>query len=681
VGICAPDIPGEPAKIPNAERAGIVVFCDFETRNIGGCDLTKAGAWRYAADPATQVLCFGYRTEGEDHLWTPEMGLCPTLAALAALAADPATRFVSFAGFEPAIWQRIMVERYGFAPIPVERWTDIQASCSYFALPRSLDKALTVIGAPTVKDTAGARLVRSLSRPDRRTGAYPTITPEVLERVGSYNRIDVAGTIDLYRALGQLPESERRVWELDQEINRRGLGIDIEFVRAAKEIAESSAGALLAEFAELTDGLTPFRVARTREWLKGQGFPLPDLQEQTVAEALEQILPDDVRRVLQIRSVTASTSLKKFDSMLACVSDDGRARGLLQYHAATPGRWSGALLQPQNLPRPTFEIDDPEALVAAVKTGEADALRPWGEPLEVLAGALRLAIVTQHGALFGVGDYSMIEACVLLALAGERGKCDLIAGGTDIYRDTAMQIFRLDRGFLTIPEEELSLEQTEHRRIGKNTVLGCGYQMGPLRFLRQYLRHLPADDAKALAERVIYTYRKKCAPRVPMLWRDLEQAARRAMLCPDVTAIARCGIGYRLETKAGLPVLVCRLLNGKDIHYINARLSGKPDLWDRPKWTYWAYRRGQWREVEPYGGQLTENVCQALARELLVSAMFRCEERGFPIVLTVHDEIVVEHPRITEAIVEEIMDQRPCWAAELGVPITAKAWIGKRYRK
>ena len=560
------------------------VVIDFETRNTGGCKLEVAGAWRYAADPATEILTLVYQQgDGDSLLWTPEQG---NSAPLADLAADLDIRFVCFAGFEPVIWQHIMVERYGFAAIPIERWVDTQAIASYYALPRSLGKVLPVIGAPVVKDTAGARLVRGLSRPHRRTGAYPELTPAVLERVHAYNKIDVAGTVVLANALGDLPERERRVWELDQRINQRGLGIDIEFVRAAKRIAEGSSKALLAEFAHHTGGLTPYQVAKTREWLKSQGYPLANLQEETVAEALEQGIPNDeahrvVRRVLQIREIT-TTSVKKLDAMLACVGSDGHARGLLQYHAATPGRWSGALVQPQNLPRPTLDVD-PEKLVAAIKTGKARALRRWGKSIEVLAGALRYAIVAGEGMQFGIGDFSMIEACILLALAGQRDKCDLIASGTDIYRDMSVQIFGLDQTFITIPEEELTVEQTEHRRIGKNTVLGCGYQMGAPRFRQQYLRHLPAEEATTLSERIIHTYRREWAPAVPKLWRDLEQTARRAMLHPGVTAITKSGISYRLEEKAGLPILICRLLNGKDIHYVDARLSGEPDLWGRAK--------------------------------------------------------------------------------------------------
>jgi hypothetical protein len=271
--------------------------------------------------------------------------------------------------------------------------------------------------------------------------------------------------------------------------------------------------------------------------------------------------------------------------------------------------------------------------------------------------------------VFGVGDFAMIETCVLLALAGQHDKCALISTGADVYRDMAASIYGLDRaGFLAIPEEELSLEQSEQRRVGKNTVLGCGYQMGPERFRLQYLRHLPKTAATELAERVVYThYRKSWAPMVPKLWRDLERTARRAMFSPGTIATAGCGIGYRLETIGGIPCLVCRLLNGKHIHYQNARISSdRVHYWGFPAWTYWAYRKGQWREIEPYGGQLVENAVQALARELLVDAMFRLEDQDYPVVLTVHDEIVVEHSDITKETIEEIMSIRPQWAERPG---------------
>jgi hypothetical protein len=154
-----------------------IIFCDFETRNTAGCDLAKVGAWRYAADPATEVVCFGYRVDCEDRRWTPDRGSCSPLTIF---AANSARRFACFAGFEPVVWQLIMVERHGFAPIPTERWIDVRAACSYLALPRKLEKVLPVLALPVAKDAVGQRFIRSLSRPKK--GVYPEITPAVLGR-------------------------------------------------------------------------------------------------------------------------------------------------------------------------------------------------------------------------------------------------------------------------------------------------------------------------------------------------------------------------------------------------------------------------------------------------------------------------------------------------------------------
>jgi DNA polymerase len=322
---------------------------------VGGCDLRTAGAWRYAADSATEVLCFGYRVGGADHSWAP---IGAARDPLERLAADPAMVFACFGGFEQAIWQKIMVARHGFPPIETRRWLDLRATVSALALPRSLDKALVALGLPIEKDTQGQRLVRSLSRPNRKTGVYPELTPAVLERVAAYNRLDILALEAMCeRGLGRLSASEQSVWELDQKINARGIQIDINFVEAAKRIADQVMGEAIAEFGQLTGGLTPYQVQAIREWLRGQRCALSNLEAETIAEALEASnLPDNVRRVLEIRQIAAAMSLKKLDAMLACVGPDGRARGLLQYHGASTGRWSGQLIQPQNFPRPTLDV-------------------------------------------------------------------------------------------------------------------------------------------------------------------------------------------------------------------------------------------------------------------------------------------------------------------------------------
>jgi site-specific DNA-cytosine methylase len=663
----------------DAYDAALTAFCDFETRNTGGCDLTKVGSWRYAVDPATEILCFGYRVDGVDHSWSPTS---VSRNPLERLAANPGMTFVCFGGFEPIVWQKIMVDRHGFPPIPTEQWLDLRATCARLALPRALDKALTALGLKTEKDMEGQRLVRSLSKPNRKTGVYPELTPLIDERVAAYNRIDILALEAMRKqGLGRLDPAERKVWELDQKINARGIKIDVGFVEAAKKIAGQAMGEAVAEFITLTNGIVPTKTLQIREWLRDNRCALPDLESETIEEALESGgLPDNVRRALEIRQIVAAASLKKLDAMLAVVESDGRARGLLQYHGASTGRWSGQLIQPQNFPRSTLKTAvDPEALAAAVKTGNPDALVRWGKPVDVLVSGLRCALTAADDSMLGAGDFSMIEACVLLALAGQHDKCKLIAQGVDIYRDMAATIFGLDReAFMAIPEDRLSPDETEQRRIGKNAVLGCGYQIGAEGFHRRFCRHV--EDGKTLATRIVGVYRNRWAPMVPKLWRDLESAARRAMLLPGKTIVARCGVTYELTTRAGLPCLVSTLPSGRKLFYANARLDGV-DKFGRPRWSYNAYKQGRWETYEPWGGQLTENVVSGLARDLLVHAMFALEAAGYPIVFTVHDEIVVEAPNVAKEDLERIMSERPEWAEKLGVPLKVKAWVGRCYQK
>ena len=657
---------------PQVER----VVLDFETRNVGACKLKSAGAWRYASDPATEVLTLTFRIGGEHHLWTPALSLCDPLATL---AGDPAITFVCHAGFEQAVWHHIMVGKFGFVPIPIARWHDTQAACAYHALPLDLERALTALNLPVTKDKEGRRLVLSLSRPNRKAGLYSKVTPEKLARIAEYNRVDVDGAVAIDAALGRLPKRERRVWELDQQVNHRGVWIDLDFVRAAKKIADQQFVEAIEEFRKLTD-LSPTQVEKVRAWLCENGTELEDLRAETIEETLRVELSPDARRVLEIRSMVASTSLKKLDRILACVGTGGRARGLLQYHNCTTGRWGGRLLQPQNFPRPSIKAD-PEELVAAVKTENPVALRKWGEPVEVLVSGLRHAIAAQGDALLGVGDFETIEARIVLALAGQEDKVALLASGDDVYRDVAADIFRVNdkAGFLAINKKDLSPAQAEMRQVGKNTVLGCGFGLGWKGFRDKYCK---GDDD--LAKRIINTYRNEWAPAVPELWYDLERTAIRAMQCPGAIVTAQCGVRYRLEQKAGLPFLVCQILNGKKFHYANAALEMRKNEWSsqpRPAVTYWAIKDHQWRKVIAWHGHLTENVVQALAREILVDAMLRFEARGFPVALTCHDEIVVEHPAITEEIVKEIMSERSQWAVDLGLPVSVETWVGKRYRK
>lgn len=671
------------------------VVLDFETCSLG-CDLKLCGADRYAQDPNTEVLSLVYHVNNTYNLWTPATAASDDL--LRRLAADPSVKFVSHASFEQAIWRWIMVPVFGFAPIPISRWSDTQAACALHALPLDLDHALIVLGLPVVKDLEGRKVTLDLSKISKKTGMLPAKTPEIMEKVYDYNRIDVVGTVHLHDALGELPDCERKVWEIDQAINQRGIKIDLPFVRAAKRLVKDGTSPLVQEFREIT-GLNPTQGAKFLQWLGDKGVELPNLKKETVAAILGEddeadpadelselgTLPEDARRALDIRALVGSSSLKKLDRMEACVGFDGRARGLLQYHAAATGRWAGRILQPQNFPRGSdVEGGTVEEKISAVLAGDRAAIlhgftragRPC-DPLELVVASLRHALLAGDGCTFIAGDYAGIEARIVLALAGQHDKTELMAKGLSPYCDVAGLIYGRP-----IDKYKDPIEYT----IGKNTFLGCGFQMGWQTYQKRYCPNESDEFAKA----GIDTYRKAFAPLVPRLWKGLEDAALAAVHNPG-RAFWSHGIGYKIKPVGGKDFMVCRLLDGKCIYYFDPRPCMKRMPWStpekediRPAWKYRSKKQGAWIWVDAYGGILTENVVQALARQLLCRAMERLEAAGWPIVLTVHDEIMCEVPdngEYTEDRLKEIMCAPVEWAEQIKVPINVETWQSTRYKK
>jgi DNA polymerase len=296
----------------------------------------------------------------------------------------------------------------------------------------------------------------------------------------------------------------------------------------------------------------------------------------------------------------------------------------------------------------------------------------FGDPIAAVATGLRHALVPERGCLFHTGDYSQIEARQVLALAGQYDKCDVFAKrGSGIYLDMAEIIY----GRSGLDKKK---DVTEYTR-GKNTILGCGFQMGKKTFRERYC----PDQSEEFAEKAIRSYRYDFAPEVPKLWQGLEDAALKVM--QGAEHAEAYGVTYRRSDKwmcADLP-------SGQTLWYYNPRYNEntpmpwstpeKPDY--RPAWSYYALKNGQWIPVKAYGGLLTENVVQALARGILVEAMFRLEREGFPLVLTVHDENVAERANGDQKAFEQIMAEPPRWAQAMRVPIAVEGWCGERYRK
>lgn len=672
---------------------------DFETAS--GCDLKEAGSWRYAEDPTTEILNCGYKRFGgnERVVWHPG----EDIEEFVAIAADDYNTFIAHhAGFEKAIWRKIMVETYGFPDIPNSRWHDTMATCAMKVLPLDLDRATMVLRLPIQKDKEGSALVKSLSKPNKKTGLYDR-SPETLARIDTYVLEDVDAEEGLHRRIGYLPPGERSVWLLDQRINERGLKLDLPFIRAARKIVADATAPLAKEFSTITGGLKFTQNVKIVDWCQGQGatritslnkeFLKEDLglnfeedddgEYESLADSGDEdngggiILPPHVKRALAIRGLVGSASVKKLPRMEACVCSDGIARALVQYHGAGPGRWAGRLFQPHNFPRGTLKDEndlpyDPEVLVAAIMTGDYEYVEMmFGKgAVEVVVSSLRHAIVAREGRMLCAGDFNTIELRVNLALAGQQDKLDLLAAGGDPYIDMAQLIYK----------RPLNKKQNvEERQTGKNSVLGLGFQMGAPKFQKKYAKKHPLEFAKDIVD----IFRKTWAPKIPDLWWGLARAATKAVW--DGTPQEAFGIVYQLEDAW----LTARLPSGRKLWYFNPQKVREAMPWDdtdiRRSFTFQAMKQGQWRTIKAFGGLLTENVVQATARDLMCSAMFKAEKNGFPVILTVHDEIVTEpekgDPTEAKKALEQIMADIPDWAKQLQIPVKAEAWAGERYRK
>lgn len=718
---------------------------DFETRSR--CDLKAAGSEAYSEHPTTEVICLVVRTSlGGKFVWWP--GLDPF--ELEELASDPNVQWVAHnAAFEQAIWRNQMVKRHCLSPIPVKRWNCTLAAAAWKSLPLAQEKLIRALGLPAEKDMEGRALTLSLSKPitkkawmEQFPGAgtkkdwgklwpkdtLPEITDEIRERVIAYCDRDVEGEEQVKRKIGLLHDHERGIWELDQTINQRGVRIDLDYVRAAERVVTKASLSLREEFEGLTDGVGPGQVAKIKDWCLGQGVPMENLQKGTIAAMLDEevedtadptlglytnaaeddyedangnyvlslcaALPNNVRRVLEIRQLLGSASIKKLSRMRACVGSDGRARGLIQYHAAHTGRWGGRLFQPQNFPR-GFGIRHADGsaasqdeVIRAISTGDPHecsqfvermvdkSLRPI-PPIELVSASLRHALIPDPGKVFMVGDYAGIEMRIDLAMAGQHDKCELIESGAEVYLDMAEDIYGQPKGTWAVTDKDrlkvIKEERVAERTIGKNTVLGCGFQMGGKTFHNRYCSHMELE----FAHEVVRTYRKVWAPKVPALWYRLGDAALEA--CQYERPHEAYGVEYFLRDG----FLCARLPSGwQMLWYPNPAIEWDARF-DKHCWSYSTWQGGHEKTKRAYGGLLCENAVQALARGLLVGSMHRVEAAGMPIVLTVHDEIVAEVDECDadQKAFEQIMAQRSPWAKAMRVPVAVEGWTGDRYRK
>jgi DNA polymerase bacteriophage-type len=645
------------------------IVLDFETANPDQKLLKEAGAWCYADDVLTEILCCVFGPDPE-HLYSWRPGRPGNEKRLHAYAANPNILFVSHGDFEVAIWRKIMVP-LGFPNIPDKRWHDIMAVAATKALPLNLENLSEVLHIRP-KDKEGNRFTLAMSKFDKSGNLDKR--PESYERVVKYCEEDVKGEWEAHRKLGMLPENEQWAYELHRAMNRRGVRLDPAFLIKCQEVYDRAAKPLAARFVELTELKHTQTVALAKKW------GMESVGADAIKEALaNKYLMPDQREAMEIRQQINSTSVKKIKPMLASIGQDGRTRGLSQFHGAHPGRNTGRLWQPYNLPRSTLTCT-PDDAVEAVMTGDPDYVEIVlsEAPIKAVGSVLRHAIVPEPGHIFLAGDYRQIQARIVLALAGQHDKLELIASGANIYCDMAQTIYGRPIDKDSDPKEY---------QIGKAAVLGLGFGMGPERFQEASAPH----ETLEFCEEIVEIYRHEWAPQVRRLWKILNAAAVVAM-----GGKAEWG----LEHDTPIPFqkkgdwLMARLPSGRQLYYFRPMLKMK--TWtmqnvrgekgrDYPEVVYQTVQGHKMAEISAYGGRLTENVVMGMEVDIQRRGWKNCVDNGFPIVMEVYDQLVaevLESDADLKWFAKCMTDMRDePWVKELGIPVEVDCWQGYRYRK
>ena len=666
----------------------MILTIDFETRSA--CDLRKSGAYRYAQDPSTDVMCLAFKPDDEPtRLWIPEwaqevFGKADDRFLLGYHLDEADEIHAHNAQFERAIWRHVM-SRYGFEDIPLEKWRCTAAKAAAMGLPRDLARACRASGVQQQKDTTGYKVMMKMCKPRKPRKAERDANPDWentlywWEAYGDYQTLldyceqDVEAEHALDLALPDLRPTEQALWFLDQRINDRGLYLDLESIDAMIQATEQLDRDLCEEVAGISHAV--LNSARQQKamllYLATRGCHMADLQKQTVETKLERKdLDPRARRLLEIRQLSARSSVKKLQSMAVTAGSDSRVRGsLLYWGAIRTGRWAGKLVQPHNLPRGTLKPGEVEEALWCFRNFGHEFFK---DPMATASSCLRGLITAGPGHDLLAADFANIEGRCAAWLAGEDWKTQAfreydLGTGPDLYCLAYSKAFG-------IPLEKISKDQ---RFIGKVMELSLQYQgwVGAFATMAaNYGVSLPEDEVANICG-----LWRRAHPRIVTFWGVMAEAAIRAVETGRQFSAGKIKFGVRGQ------YLHMKLPSGRLLSYNKPRVVEREDLYKRTKKSveYMGMNTmiNKWMRLHTYGGKLFENAIQAIARDVMAEAMLRVEAAGFPIVLTVHDEILAEvpHDEGSQMKFQKLMTVLPEWVS--GLPVAVAGWRGQRYRK
>lgn len=652
------------------------LFIDIEA--YSSVDIKESGAYKYIESPDFEILMISYAfdkgpvkivdlaqgdsipDEFEEALFNPE---CLKVA-------------------HNAVFERLSFKRIGY-DIPAKYWYCTLVKAAYCGLPLSLDAVSKVLNLEDKKLNTGKALINYFSCPCKptkinggRTRNYPEHAPEKWEMYKEYNMFDVLAEREIFYRLEayEIPEIERRMYELDQEVNDRGILVDIELANSAVHVDNICAGLLTKRAQELTGLQNPNSTTQIKKWVECRtGVTVSSLSKDEMPDLREKFKKyADVIELLDIREKLSKTSIKKYYAMLNCAMQDRRCRGLFQFYGANrTGRWAGRLLQLQNLSKNhVSNISLPRNLV---RLKDWDAIEMiYGDVPNILSQLVRTALIAPEGKTFAVADFSAIEARVISWLANEEWRMEVFKGDGKIYEATGSKMFNVPISSIT--------KGSALRDKSKISELALGYE-GSLGALRRM-----GGERMGLSETEMISLVRKwrlANPSIVKLWKELDEASKESVRYQRPVKCTCKNIVFDCDGK----FMTVRLPSGRKLFYANPviKTKGVGPTMSSKALCYGGIdqKTGQWGEIDTYGGKLTENIVQAIARDLLGNSMLNIREAGFDIVMHVHDEVIAEIP--IDGYLDhykkmvETMEEVPEWA--LDFPLKADGYTTPFYLK
>lgn len=643
-------------------------YLSIDIETYSSENLAKCGVYRYCQSPDFEVLLFGYSVDGGP-VKVIDLANGETIPdeIICAIVDDKVIKWAFNAQFERICLSRYLGGAVGTYMDPAS-WRCTMVWAATLGLPLSLEGVGAVLGLEKQKLKEGKDLIRYFCTPAKaKDGSifrhYPSDAPEKWETFKAYNLRDVETEMAIQDKLSKFPvsESEWRNYHLDQQINDRGIMLDMTMVRQAIACDDQFKRTHMEQARSVTGLENPNSPAQLKEWLAERGVEADSLSKAAVLQMLEEA-DGEVELALSLRQELAKSSVKKYTAMESVVGSDSRARGLIQFYGANrTGRYAGRLIQVQNLPQ--NHLPDLDTVRNLIRSGQFDTVELLYDSVPmVLSELIRTAFVPKPDHRFFVADFSAIEARVIAWIAGEQWRQEVFADGGDIYCASASQMFH-------VPVEKHGING-HLRQKGKIAELALGYggSVGALKAMGALNMGVPEEELKPLVDAW-----RLANPNIVRLWWDIDRAAS---TCVREKTTTECR-GIRFIYQSGMMFIV--IPYGRKLVYVKPRIG--VNRFGNESVTFEGVgEQKKWLRLESYGPKFVENIVQATARDILAEAMLRLDAHGYKIVMHVHDEAVIEAPADTSLDdICEVMGQTPTWAK--GLLLRADGYICDFYKK